>query len=139
MYTNILLATDLSESHFSMCEKAVRIARNFKTKLHMLHVIELPASVQLAQGLGFTELASPSKEDAKTVMRLLGEALQIPDDQQYVEVGSVPEQVFKKVSLLGCELIIIGRHTDEGLHHPFLGSSAYSIIHHAPCDVVTIR
>jgi universal stress protein A len=70
-------------------------------------------------------------------LRLLGDALNIPETQQFVEIGSVREQVFKKVKELGCELIIIGRHSKEGLP-AFLGSAAHSIIQHAHCDVMTL-
>ena len=67
MYTNILLATDLSENHFHMCEQAVEIAKCFHAKLYLLHVIEPPASLQLAQGLGFAEFDHPVKDDARAV------------------------------------------------------------------------
>jgi nucleotide-binding universal stress UspA family protein len=138
MYTNILYATDLSEEHFEISERAVEIARLLGAKLFILHVIELPASIQLAQGLGFTELANPSTEDAKTVLSLLGEALNIPAEQQIVEIGSVSEHIQKKVQELNCQLIIMGSHSPEGLP-AFLGSTANAIIHHPPCDVMTLK
>ncbi|KTD19381.1 universal stress protein [Legionella israelensis] len=138
MYNNILHATDLSEEHFHVSEKAKAIADYFKAKLYLLHVIELPASVQLAQGLGFTELAHPAKDDALTVIELLGEALSIPKEQQIVEIGSVVEHIFRKVKELNCNLIIIGSHTNDNFS-TFLGSTASATVHHAPCDVITLR
>lgn len=138
MYNNILHATDLREEHFHISEKAKAIADYFKAKLYLLHVIELPASVQLAQGLGFTELSHPVKDDALTVIELLGEALGVPKKQQMVEIGSVAEHMFKKVRELNCNLIIIGSHTTEHFA-TFLGSTASATVHHAPCDVMTLR
>ena len=75
MYNVILHATDLSSEHYSICEKAADFARHFKAKLYLLHVIELPASLQLAQGLGFAEFDRPVslKVDAQAVMAALGE------------------------------------------------------------------
>lgn len=75
MYTNILFATDLLNEHSHLTEKAANIAKQFNAKLYLLHVIELPTSILIAQGLGFTELANPSKEDAQTVLSLIGESL----------------------------------------------------------------
>lgn len=138
MYTNILFATDLLEEHNHLTEKAVEIAKKFHTKLFLLHVIEMPASYQLAQGLGFTELAKPAKNDAQTVLSLIGDEFHIPQEQQFVEIGAVKELIFNKVKELNCQLIIIGSHSSIGLHS-FLGSTAHATVNHAPCDVLTLR
>ena len=138
MYTHILHATDLSEHHFKMCQKAAEIAACFHAKLYLLHVIEPPASLQLAQGLGFAEFSSPSKEAAEVVMRALGDALTIPLDQQFVEVGSIKMHVLDKAKELACNLIIIGSHTPSNLP-AFLGSTAHAVVNHAKCDVLTLR
>ena len=138
MYTHILHATDLSESHFKMSQQAVHIAQCFKAKLYLLHVIEPPPSLQLAQGLGFAEFDHPIREDALSVMKVLGEALKIPQNQQFVEIGSIKMHVLDKADELDCDLIIIGSHTPSKLPS-FLGSTAHAVIHHAKCDVLTLR
>ncbi len=137
MYTNILYATDLSNEHNHLTKKAATIAKHFNAKLYLLHVIELPTSVQLAQGLGFTELANPVKDDAQTVLSLIGENFNIPAKQLFVEIGSVKEHIFSKVKELDCQLIIVGSHASSGF--PFLGSTAHATVNHAPCDVLTLR
>lgn len=138
MYTHMLHATDLSENHFEMCQQALEIAKRFKAKLYLLHVIEPPVSLQLAQGLGFAEFDNPVKEDAQTVMAVLGEALNIPEAQQFVEVGSIKTHVLNKVAELGCTLIIIGDNTPTKIPS-FLNSTAHSIVHEAHCDVLTLK
>ncbi len=138
MYTHILHATDLSENHFHMCQQAVEIAKCFHARLYLLHVIEPPASLQLAQGLGFAEFDHPIKDDAEAVMRTLGDALNIPASQQFVEIGSIKVNVLKKVEELSCNLIIIGSHAPSNLPS-FLGSTAHAVVHHAKCDVLTLR
>ncbi len=138
MYTHILHATDLSESHFHLCQQAVEIAKRFNAKLYLLHVIEPPASLQIAQGLGFAEFDSPIKDDSQAVMAVLGEALNIPVEQQFVEIGPITTHVQEKVKELGCTLIIIGSHSPTKLP-AFLGSTAQDIIHDAKCDVLTLR
>lgn len=138
MYTHILYATDLSKNHFEMCQKAAKIAEHFKAKLYLLHVIEPPASLQLAQSLGFAEFDKPLKEDAQVVMSTLGDALNIPTKQQFVEIGSIKMHILEKVQSLSCNLIILGSHTPS--HLPaFLGSTAHAVVHHAPCDILTLR
>ena len=138
MYTHILFATDLSENHFELCQKAAKIAKSFKAKLFLLHVIEPPTSLQSAQGLGFAEFDHPIKTDAETVMRVLGEAINIPVNQQFVDIGSIKMHVLEKVKELNCDLLIIGSHTPS--HLPaFLGSTAHAVANAASCDVLTLR
>lgn len=138
MYNTILFATDLSNEHSHLAKKAADFAKQLNAKLYLLHVIELPASVQLAQGLGFTELASPVTDDARTVLSLVGETINIPSDQQFVEIGSVKEHIISKAKELHCQLIIMGSHSPHGLP-AFLGSSAHATVNHAPCDVLILR
>ena len=138
MYTTILYATDLSENHYDISKKAAEIAKSFGAKLHLLHVIQPPQTLQLAQGLGFAELYAPVKEDAETVMKLLGDALNIPPEQQHVEIGPIKTHIINKVKELGCQLIIIGSHTPNALPY-FLGSTANAVVHKASCDVLTLR
>lgn len=138
MYTNILFATDLREEHNHLIKTGITIAKQFGAKLYLLHVIEMPASFQLAQGLGFTELANPAKDDAQTVLSLIGENFHIPPEQQFVEIGSAKEHIFNKVKELNCQLIIMGSRSAVGLHS-FLGSTAHATVNHAPCDVLTLR
>lgn len=138
MYTHMLHATDLSENHFQMCQQALEIAKRFNAKLYLLHVIEQPVTLQVAQGLGFAEFDNPVKDDAQTVMAVLGEALNIPLEQQFVEVGSIKTHVLNKVAELGCTLIIIGNHGPTKIP-TFLSSTAHLIVHEAKCDVLTLK
>ncbi len=138
MYTNILFATDLLNKHEHLTEKAALMAKQLNATLYLLHVIELPSSYQLAQGLGFAGLVNPAKDDAQTVLSLISENLNIPTSQQFVEIGSVKENIFKKVKELNCQLVIIGSHSTHGLES-ILGSTAHAITNRAPCDVLTLR
>lgn len=138
MYSTILHATDLSDHHFEICQQAADIAKRFDAKLYLLHIIQPPASMQIAQGLGFAEFDAPVKDNAQVVMGVLGEALNIPQDQLLVEVGSITMTILNKAKTLGCGLIIIGNHAPSHLP-PFLGSTAYSVVHHAECDVLTLK
>jgi universal stress protein A len=138
MYKNILFASDLLSEHQALAEKAALIAEQLNAKLYILHVVELPTSYQVAQGLGFAELVNPVKDDAQTVLSLMGENLKIPESQLLVEIGSVKHAIFTKVQELKCQLIIIGSHSSHGLES-ILGSTAHAITNRAPCDVLTLR
>lgn len=138
MYKNILHASDLSENHFDLCKKVVKLAQSIGANLHFLHVIETPASLQWAQSLGFAELAAPVKDGAQVVMTTLGDALNIPPGNLHVEIGSAYLHILEKIKELEIDLVILGSHSDNSMH-TFLGSTAQAVVHHAPCDVLTMR
>ncbi len=138
MYQIILHATDLSDAHFHWCQQALAIAKRFDAELYLLHVIEPPASLQLAQGLGFAEFDYPVKEDAEAVLNTVGEALQIPASHLFVEVGSIKNHTLEKIKTLDADLLIIGSHTPDRLP-AFLGTTAHSIIEAVPCDILTLK
>lgn len=139
MYKNILHATDLSENHFRYCEKSLELAKNLNAKLYIMHVVEPPNSLQLAQGLGFAEIYNPTEalKSAKQILTIIGESLQIHEEQLIVEVGSIKDKVLKKAFELNCNLIIVGHHETTNLPE-FFQSSAHNIESYAKCDVLSI-
>ena len=138
MYKKILHATDLSENHYTLCQQAMNIAKCFQAKLSLIHVIEIPSSIQLAQSLGFMELVKPLKDQGVATLNIVGESLGILPQSQYVEIGSIKTHIINKINELGFDLIIIGSHTPSHLPN-FLSSTAHMLTNHVPCDVLTIR
>jgi nucleotide-binding universal stress UspA family protein len=138
MYKCILHATDLQENHFALCEKAKQFADYHHAKLYLIHIIEIPQTLLLAQNLGFTELVAPAKEDAQTVLKTVGEALKVPVSHQHVEVGMVKYHILEYADTLKCDLIILGRHSPQGFSH-LLGSTTYHVMQDANCDVLTLK
>lgn len=138
MYKILLHATDLSDNHYNLCKQSVDFAKGIGAVLHLLHVIEQPASLQIAQSLGFAELINPSVTDVQAIMAVLGDDLGVPVENQHVEIGSTHQHILETVKIFHCDLIILGSHSPSGLPL-FLGSTAHVIMHHAPCDILTLR
>ncbi|MDF1757918.1 MAG: universal stress protein [Legionellaceae bacterium] len=140
MYKNILHATDLAKDHFYMCEQAANLANKLQARLYIMHIIEPPTSLQIAQGLGFTEIYNPSdaKENAISILKMIGESLNIPVESQFVEIGSIKQHVVDKVQELECNLVVIGHRSQNNLPE-FLESTAHLVVNDAPCDVLTIN
>ena len=139
MYKAVLHATDLTNDHFELCKKAQAIAKCFDAEFYLMHVVTIPSTLQLAQGLGFAEIEplTPIIEDAKSVLRVLGDSLKIPPKHLIVEAGPIKELVFSHLKKLKCQLLIIGQHTptflDLGLHN-----ISQSILQDSQCDVLSV-
>lgn len=139
MYETLLYATDLLEGTHKLCLQAKKIADKFGSKLYLLHVVEPPISTQYAQALGFAEIIEPPTEDARIVLRTLGDELNIPEKQQRVVVGRAHYHIIEEAKQLNVDAVIIGSHTPHRALPHLLGSTANAIVHGAHCDVITLR
>lgn len=140
MYQSIIHATDLADNHFELCKKAQAIAKRFSADFHLLHAITTPASIQWAQGLGFTEIEPPEGllEDAKIVMSTLGDSLKISTKYQHLDIGPLSTIVANAVNTLQCGLLIIGHHTHNNWLRLLLDNNLESLALSVQCDVMTI-
>lgn len=140
MYQNILHATDLTADHYAMCEKSLKIARAFNTNLHIIHIIEPPTSLQVAQGLGFTEIYNPTaaQENAQEILKMIGESLEIPTDRLSVVIGPIKEQIKHKLSAINSNLLILGKHKSHDIID-LEGDTTQEIEKSITCDVLTLN
>lgn len=133
-YRHILYATDLHEPEGFM-QKISDIVKIFGAKLTLIHVIEpIPAYGYP----GFVDLENPFIDQAKQEMASLAKKLNVPEEHQRVEFGSIKTQVLHVAEQLKVDLIIVGSHGRHGLSI-LLGSSASAIVNGSACDVLTLR
>jgi len=136
-YQHILLATDFSNLCHITAQRTVILAEQFGAKLSAIHVVEaLPG---YASGyMGVTEIEKELMENAKRHMAELGKKFNISAEQQLIFIGCPKIEVVAKADELKADLIIVGTHTKHGISR-LLGSTASRILHHAHCDVLTIK
>jgi len=139
-YKNILVALDYGRDAEIVLEKAVAMAKRDAAQLHVIHVVEpvdLTGPYDLAPVLPL-ELEQQMIERAKSFLRKL------LDDHGYkqivplVETGSVKTEIFSVVGKLDIDLIVMGTHGRHGVGL-LLGSTATSILHGTPCDVLAVK
>ncbi|MCW8826551.1 MAG: universal stress protein [Gammaproteobacteria bacterium] len=140
-YKQILVAVDFSEHSERAIERAQELAIEDGGALNLIHVVDyFPAMDAAYDGaLAFSvdmtdELVSASKNRLK----VLAEKYQLKDEQLFVEVGAIRNEVIDKADKHGTDLIVIGSHGWRGIDL-LLGSTADSILHHAKCDVLVVR
>jgi universal stress protein A len=135
MYQHILFATDLTDVSEPAARRAWEIANQYDGSLYLIHCIEpLPAY----GAPGFTDITSPYIDGAKKEMAELGSKLRVPEDKQFVVVGSIKQEVLAKAKEISADLLVVGTHGRHGLAR-LLGSTANAIAHGADIDVLMIR
>ena len=140
MYKKILVALDFSPESEAVGRRAVELAERCGARLSLIHVLEyLP--MDLGDGMlpvepmGFDE---ELENQAKERMAELAAKLGLEHSPRRLEVGATRGEILRAAEEEGCDLIVVGSHERHGLAL-LLGSTANSIVHHAPCDVLAVR
>jgi universal stress protein A len=140
----ILYATDFSKASGRALEEAVRLAKQNKAEILVVHVIEpVPyvAGEEFASGEIYTRLEEISKREAQASLAKLMQRLKTMKvrAQSLLLKGSAHDQIVKAAKSKKADMIVIGTHGRTGLAKLFMGSVAGKVVSSATCPVVTVR
>ncbi|MBI5448391.1 MAG: universal stress protein [Gammaproteobacteria bacterium] len=140
LYQKILLAVDLHpKCDNAAVKKALAIAEETGASLHLIHVIEHIPAYSLGQAYpSIIDLEEEILKEATKELGKLAHKHHIPADKQIIVMGSPKAAIISKAEELKIDLIILGSHGRHGIAL-LLGSTASSVLSHAPCDVLAVR
>ena len=140
-YQHILLAADFSEHGDYVAQKARHLASKYQAKLSIIHIVDNLPITDAAYGpvIPFDiDLNEELMNAAKRRLSELSKTLAIPDDRQFLEMGSAKLEIVATAEEQHVDLIVVGSHGRHGLAL-LLGSTANGVLHHAKCDVLAVR
>lgn len=139
-YKCILLAVDLHPKNDKLTvNKAAELAKEYHAKLYLVHALEHINAYGVAQAYPTVlDLEDEMLADARKELTKLGEKWGIPQADQFIEIGSPKSVILHKADELKADLIVVGSHGRHGVSL-LLGSTANSVLHYAPCDVLAVR
>jgi universal stress protein A len=139
-YKCILLAVDLHPNcDNAAVQRAIDIARDSNAKLYVVHAVEHVNAYGVAQAYPTVlNLEDEMVESARGELSKFGKNWGVSDDHLLIEVGSPKVVILDQVSKLHADLIVVGSHGRHGISL-LLGSTANTVLHHAPCDVLAVR
>ena len=140
--TNVLVATDFSETSDSALDYGRELARTFGARLHVLHVVE--NSLAWTEGVAFdVDAAQAHVEEGarKKLTEIVGpDNGQPPATTAVVKAGASPAFVIADYAKeANVDLIVMGTHGRSPIVHLFIGSVAERVVRIAPCPVLTVR
>ena len=141
MFKNILLATDFSGVSHIVANKARELADKFGAKLSVVYVLEFTPIVYGEGEYSISldsELTRVFEQNAKKALIQLGKDFNIPEDAQFLEIGSARHGVLDVAERIKADLLVVGSHGRHGIQL-ILGSRANSILHAAKCTVFAVR
>lgn len=142
-YKHILAAVDLSEEAERVLTEAKRVADDHSAKLSVVTVVK-----PLTQVYGGLDMAAytqatvnferEAQMQAKEQLTELAGKYGVAADSVHAVIGGPSPQIVEAARDQGADLLVIGSHGKHGLGL-LLGSTANGVLHHAECDVLTIR
>jgi universal stress protein A len=139
---SILVPLDFSPSSKKALDYAVAFARQFKSKLTLLHVVEPVATPDFAAsfplGMENDRLMAAARNELESVVM----AARIPPgtvEKALVRFGRSFHEIAEAARTRKVDLIIIATHGYTGLKHALLGSTTERVVRHAPCPVLVVR
>lgn len=145
MFTRILVPTDFSPPSDAAMEYARLLAVKFDASLHLLHVIDDPAS---ATAFVADSYAPPTEDMRESMLRETRQRLerQLSDADRHrfhvstdTLIGAPAVVIVDYAYATGANLIVMGTHGRSGLAHLLMGSVAEHVVRTARCPVLTVR
>jgi nucleotide-binding universal stress UspA family protein len=141
----ILFPTDFTRCAHQALEHALRLAKDHRAELHMLHAVVLHGLVHDSPSYRSVDLEEVERgleaaaaEHMQTALN--GKAVNNMVVQKVKKRGLSAAQVIAEyASDHEIDLIVMGTHGRHGLGHVVLGSVAEEVVRTAPCAVFTVR
>ena len=143
MFEKILFGTDFSENAHWAFTYALNLARNYNSKLFILHVTPVPKhpeqlsnylSPEKLQELLLVQKAELEKEFTHYLRKLKG----FKNYKILLEEGEPFVEIIQMAKRESADLIVMGTHGRTGLDHVLFGSTAEKVVRKSPCPVLTI-
>jgi nucleotide-binding universal stress UspA family protein len=142
--TKILLATDGSEATVQATLRAVDIADETDSELHLVHVgVVPPLPVSYPGTVGYThKLYEQIEEESRELLRKESWQVQATGGTvagAHLRVGVVDREIVALAKELEVGLIVMGCRGHRGIRRAIEGSISDAVIRQAPCPVLVVR
>lgn len=139
MYKNVLIAIDTSPEARQVLDAALDNEAAKGASFRLLHATELPGPGMSAYtgydfNFDFERIHTAAREKINELTK--GTAIKESDIQ--IQTGMAADLIVDMAKEMDADLIVVGSHGRHGIRL-LLGSTANSVLHHAPCDVLAVR
>ena len=139
----ILFATDFSESSDHAFQYALSLARQYHSKLTILHVINEPVDLRgfYVPHVSFENLEKEIEEGAQKLMTefCASKLADFADYETAIVTGIPYEEILKRAESDQVSFVVLGTQGRSGIDHLLFGSTAERVVRKALCPVVTVR
>ena len=141
MFKKILFCTDFSENSNYAFTYALNLAKTYKAKLLILHVMPEPVDIyrpteQLEDAVKKYHRKVVDEEVATHYLKAMKG---FKDYRLLLKEGIVFSEIIKTARDEAASIIVIGTHGRTGIDHILMGSTAERVVRKSPFPVLTIK
>lgn len=142
-FDKILFANDFSENSEHAFDYALTLAKQFNSRLIIIHVINEPVDLRgfYVPHISFEKLEKEIEEGAEKMMQKFcrTRAKDFTNYQTLIVAGIPYEEILKKADEEKVSLIVLGTQGRKGIDHFLFGSTAERVVRNAKSPVMTVR
>ena len=138
----IMIPTDFSEYSNHALKYAISMAVNFKAKLYLVHVYELPLTSPMLPAEPYpTATRNQEQNNEERTLNRLSDELRAKglETEPVFILGRPYMEIVRAAKELDIDLVILATHGRKGLSHLVFGSTAEKVVRLSPCPVLTIK
>ena len=142
-FDKILFANDFSENSEHAFDYALTLAKQFNSRLTIIHVINEPVDLRgfYVPHISFEKLEKEIEEGAEKMMQKFcrNKVKDFTNYETLIVAGIPYEEILKKANEEQVSLIVLGTQGRKGIDHFLFGSTAERVVRNAQCPVMTVR
>ena len=142
-FDKILFANDFSENSEHAFDYALTLAKQFNSRLIIIHVINEPVDLRgfYVPHISFEKLEKEIEEGAEKMMQKFcrTRAKDFTNYETLIVAGIPYEEILKKADEEKVSLIVLGTQGRKGIDHFLFGSTAERVVRNAESPVMTVR
>jgi nucleotide-binding universal stress UspA family protein len=143
-FRNILVPTDFSEPADAALGYARDLARQFKSRLHLLHVVPAPYLYPWGSEtvtMPLEQILAESEEASRLQLGRLAKEVgaDATDVTSGTSVGSPSDAILEYADANGIDLIVMGTHGRGLVGHLLIGSVAERVVRRSKAPVLTVH
>lgn len=140
----ILVPTDFSEPAQAALKWATTLAREFDSRIFLVHVVPEPYAYPWGtelSSLPLNEILTQSEEAARQRLGELAAETGLPAERVSTNamVGTPVDQIIAQVKEQKIDLVVLGTHGRGPVGHFLLGSVAERVVRRSPVPVLTVH
>ena len=140
-FNNILAATDFSSQADCALRYAGQLARQYKSKMYVLNVLDRQASVEVPEAEGAENIEEQFQSVKKRMEEEISPQLQGLDDYSFkVEEGQPAMEILKFARVHQIDLILMAHHSKEkDPEEAYLGSTVAQVALNSSCPTLSVN
>jgi universal stress protein A len=138
----ILVPTDFSPASRKALSYALRFAKDRKSEITLLHVLEPETALTLAGRPAAAASSEGKLVEVEESLRALADSAETAGaagTKSIVRTGVATHEIVEAAKELDVDLIVIATHGFTGWKHFAIGSTAERVARAAPCPVLVVR